>query len=262
MVDTASGAMVTPNKPATEAPIDQFTLPTAQAPPNKGIDTRTGQQVPVIEIKPENNPNVSLQPRPQADTENIINIQRQIRGETALKNIPNPVVPEVKTLLDKNPVVNPTLSNAQNPQDVARAFIAPSVDFFTTIKDVLLSKKPIKVQEAQSSFDSVISELGKQNSLIATGDMEINQALANLDLGAQALNRLEATQKGLGKANLRYWLTDGKEVESMIIQNKLALERARTELLLSAQQGRQAKAQRAVESGIIPQAPPIRGAGR
>lgn len=116
---------------------------------------------------------------------------------------------------------------------MAKSTTAGIVDF---IRVGITGKKPLKVQQAEATFNDLNSALGQDVKLVQAGALSLEEAKVNLEKAAQTINRMEESQKKLGKENLRYWTDNGAEVQAQIIIQKEQLAGRRLELLNAAQQ--------------------------
>ncbi len=121
-----------------------------------------------------------------------------------------------------------------------KAQVANFVDF---VRVGVTGKKPLKVSQAEASLTDGLSAVNQNIKAVREGILDYHEAIDSLERTAAAINRLERSQKGLGKENLRYWSDEGKEVEAEIINAKERIDQMRTELLVAAQEGRLAQAQ-------------------
>jgi len=107
-------------------------------------------------------------------------------------------------------------------------------EIYDFINSLFSEGKSIKQKEAESTLNQVMADLSSDIALVKTGEKNPQIVREKIKMANQALNRLDESVKGLGKLNLRYWLIDGKDV-----QTKLSNERDNlndySELLLRAQ---------------------------
>lgn len=84
--------------------------------------------------------------------------------------------------------------------------------------------KGINQREAEQTFNQVESSFSQDIAAVEAGLLDASVVQKKIDLAQQANIRLAESVKGLGKYNLRYWLTDGKEVETLLVVNQGSLD--------------------------------------
>lgn len=138
---------------------------------------------------------------------------------------------------------------APNPE-LATSAIIPSPEQVTAAKNAILAnvagvygvlrtgatgQKPIKQAVAEQNLNKATSEIDQMIQGVQQGLFSPNEAIANFELAAAEYVRLEASVKGLGQLNLRYWETEGHEVETMLAVHRSILERQRSELIAAGE---------------------------
>jgi len=94
--------------------------------------------------------------------------------------------------------------------------------------------KTARAQQAEEGFNAATSIISKDIEMIKTGDKSYVDTIADLERAVQAMNRLEETAHGIGKLNLRYWIDEGKQLETDVINQRVILENLRTEIINAA----------------------------
>ena len=103
--------------------------------------------------------------------------------------------------------------------------------FIDIIRSGITGKKPLPVQKAETSFSDASNTISQGIELVKTGQKNISELERDFEQAVGAINRLEAEAKLKGKLNLRFWIDEGKELETSIINEKAILENKRIELL-------------------------------
>ena len=100
-----------------------------------------------------------------------------------------------------------------------------------------------KIQNTKSTLTNINSLISTDIGLVSQGLKDPNEVTSSLQEAAFALNRVERTTKGLGKASPRYWLDQGKEIETFLVVERGNLDSLRTQLIVAAEEGRLSRAQ-------------------
>jgi len=98
--------------------------------------------------------------------------------------------------------------------------VAGIIDF---LRVAIKGGKPIEVQQAESSLNDAMVQVGREIDLVKSGARAARDAKTTFLLVQNSISRLEASQKGFGKLNVRYWSDEGKEVEAQILIAKQRL---------------------------------------
>lgn len=93
------------------------------------------------------------------------------------------------------------------------------------------TKKTTPITQAENTFNELTATISNDIELAKMGLADPNKTLKDINLAIEAISRLEAQTRGLGKANLRYWIDEGKELESSIMNEKSSLEGQRIQIL-------------------------------
>ena len=124
--------------------------------------------------------------------------------------------------------VKPTLGFTANLIASLSSFLPETLQFGT--------KKSINVQKAESTFTDLSSAIDTNINLVRSGQLPMTTVLKDMEQAIVAVAQLESQTKGTGKANLRYWLDQGREIEAQVAREKAILERQRLQLLNAAQE--------------------------
>lgn len=106
--------------------------------------------------------------------------------------------------------------------------------------------KSINQKEAERTFSGLQGDVAQDLTLISQGlDVDLDATRKKIAMMENANNRLIESVNGRGKFNLRYWLTDGIDVETFAISNvdtinglKLRLAYAQQQALLKQQKAK------------------------
>ena len=115
--------------------------------------------------------------------------------------------------------------------------IKTAAEIINGVTAVIAGKKTARVQVAEENLNTALNVINKNIDLVRTGAKPSYEAFHDFNLAKESINDLERTNKGLGKINLRYWLSGGKETEIAVLQAKTTLENLRLELLNAIAQG-------------------------
>lgn len=100
-------------------------------------------------------------------------------------------------------------------------FTASAYDFVYSLTQ---GGKGIQQREAEQTFGKIEADFAQDLTLVKSGLKDANEVRNKIKLAQSAIGRLEASQKGIGKYNLRYFLTDGADIEAMISINRDTLK--------------------------------------
>jgi hypothetical protein len=106
------------------------------------------------------------------------------------------------------------------------------------VTSTLSARKQADVITAESSLNDALAQIGRDIQLVKNGLKPAYEVKASFRLANNALGRLESSQKGTGKLNLRYWLGGGKEIETEVLITKQRMQDLWQELLIAEQTGR------------------------
>lgn len=87
-------------------------------------------------------------------------------------------------------------------------------------------KKSTKAVQAEETFNTISSTIDAQ---IKSGD--IAGAVKNIEVALDSIKTLQAQTRGKGKLNLRYWLDQGKDIETTAQKEIILLEAQRNQIL-------------------------------
>jgi hypothetical protein len=126
----------------------------------------------------------------------------------------------------------------------AAAVFVPAAKLFDSFNSLLQKKKTIDVTTAESALTDTMSVVNTNIAEVRKGNPNVTyqQVKGDIQRARGSLNDLEQTQKGLGKANLRYWISSGKEIEAEIIQKQNELNLAEQALDTAYIEGRNIRA--------------------
>lgn len=149
------------------------------------------------------------------------------------KNIPVKMKPGMKQII---PGVETTGSLKKDIGIAAPVIAQTAAEIYDTFEKSLFgARKSGRVQKAETEFTDATNIIKQNIEMVKAGNKDYTDALRDFENALGAISRLERTTKGLGKINLRYWLDNGKELETSILNEKTILENLRAELITAAQ---------------------------
>lgn len=168
----------------------------------------------------------------------LTNEQKRIIDITNVQNNPNaPIGEKIRAVGEKAGI---DITNAA--KEAIPTFIKSTARIIDAAASVFSQKKQIDVIAAEGALNDAMNALNNDIELVRLGQKSDYEVQQDIQQAESFMNNLERTQQGLGKANLRYWITDGKEVEAKIILTKRDLQTFRTRLLIAEQEARVNKA--------------------
>lgn len=99
-------------------------------------------------------------------------------------------------------------------------FLTTAAGLIDAAESLITKAKPLDVRTTESALDTSTTMIKNDIELVRNGLMTREQAYINFAHYQLALSKLEQTNRGLGKANLRYWQGGGLEVETDILNYK------------------------------------------
>lgn len=159
-------------------------------------------------------------------------LQKDTGEPTAFKNA------LIASTLPMGAIADIGFSTAFNtsPSDISTGvskWVAQSYDFYQSFTK---EGKSISQIEAEKTFNKVESDLNQDLMLVANGFKNPSEVRKKITLAEQAIDRLEQATRGANKANLRYMLLDGKDVEAQLIINRQDLQDFKVRLLYAEQE--------------------------
>ena len=109
--------------------------------------------------------------------------------------------------------------------------MSSGAEIIDAIRTGILGGKTTRVKQAESAFTDAAAINDENIELVRTNQISDTDALRDFERAIAAINRLEATSKGLGKANLRFWIDKGAELEAQISRERQILEIQRLKLI-------------------------------
>lgn len=126
-----------------------------------------------------------------------------------------------------------------------------TANIYDNLRATITGGETADIKGARASFTQAGAAIESDINLVRQGLLSPSEAMRNFELAVQAQVRLENAAKKKGLNNLRYWVRDGKDLETDILINRQFLEKQRDQLLIAeqqaivnAQQQRVAEAQR------------------
>ena len=113
--------------------------------------------------------------------------------------------------------------------------IAPTLKFTATAFDAIrtvFGKQPKAEQKAATALNEALEPLSEDMKNVKAGLVDKDDVLKNIQIAEESLLFLEETQKGLGKANVDYWIDEGLGIEISIKNTRDTLNRYKRDLLL------------------------------
>jgi len=142
-----------------------------------------------------------------------------------------PLVTREQALLEKD---ERKMGEFAEAAEIAIGLTAQGIDLVTSTFSV---RKQADVVTAEASFNDAIGQIERNIISVAAGRMSSSSTKTDFQLAKTAIGRLESSQKGAGRINLRYWLGGGKEVEGELIIFKERLAELKLEMdILAATQ--------------------------
>lgn len=143
--------------------------------------------------------------------------------------------------LTKKGILSNVETSGNLGQDIsmgATEFISTAAEVYDAMVSMVKGRKTLKTQKAEASFTDATAILQQDLEMVRSGQMSAIDASRDLEEAAAAINRLESSAKGIGKDNLRWFIDQGKEIETQIIREKRILENLRLELINAQQEAR------------------------
>ena len=146
-------------------------------------------------------------------------------GEPLPQGIPNKIIAGVSAAAQASPpnllagtFINTALGNELTPiQKMGIKTIAEVYDFVYSLTQ---GGKGIQQKEAEASFADVKSSVNMNIALIKEGLADPDEVAQMIEDADRINNRLEQSAKGWSQKNLRYFLTDGIDVQTQVYLNK------------------------------------------
>lgn len=132
-------------------------------------------------------------------------------------NIPS--IPQIKATF--------TLANAKESGEAILREVASIYDFVYSLTQ---GGKGIQQKEAEQTFAKLEGDIIQDLALVQQGLKSPLDVKKKIDLMEDANSRLEQSVKGLNGFNLRYFLTDGADVQANLINNKDNIQDFRNQL--------------------------------
>jgi hypothetical protein len=132
------------------------------------------------------------------------------------------------TALEKTtdvPVVGRFLSKTAQGISALSSFLPEFLQFGT--------KKSAIVTQAEQTFSNIISGLNQDVSAVSAGTISSADVQRDIDMAISSIAKLEQQAHGLGRANLRYWLDQGREIETQAKYELRALQEVQNKLIAS-----------------------------
>lgn len=103
-------------------------------------------------------------------------------------------------------------------------------------------KPPLKLAKAEDTFKAAFNIVESDIEAVRNNQKTLGEAQLDLEQSIISLNAIQATQRGIGKLNLNYWVDEGLNVETEIALRLEELEDKRLELNVAAAEARINKA--------------------
>lgn len=173
-------------------------------------------------------------------------------------NLNSGVFPENSTLGKVESSVNTFGENigagsrgSLTPGIVGGIAASTAAQFIDGVASIFSARKSADVITAEGALNDAIGKIESDIELVKAGRKNYSEVKLNFERARTSLNRLQGTQKGLGKLNLRYWLGGGAEVEQAILIYNETLEELEQELDIAAQEGRLARTQAMRQQAVL-----------
>lgn len=247
----------TPNIPPVQQPVQQPTItpPPAPAPSsNRNIEfppnslqvniTQSGQKstIPIKEYYAQREAEVRAR-RVKAFNEQY----PESLKETAAR-LQEPMVPTTEQAIEEWKAAHPEESldeigkfrraistteplTKERYEAVKEPFLQTGAELMDAIRVGVTSGKPTRIKQAEASFADAARITDENIELVRTNQISGTSAWRDMDASIAALVRLEATTVGLGKANSRYWIDNGAELEAQILLERQILQIQRLKLI-------------------------------
>ena len=116
---------------------------------------------------------------------------------------------------------------------IGKRMLPTAAEIYDSIEKAIGNRKTTRVQASEQAFSDATNTISQDIELVRAGIANYEETKKHLLQAAAAINRLEGTTHGLGKANLRYWISSGKELETSIINEKTILRNQLVDLELA-----------------------------
>lgn len=121
-------------------------------------------------------------------------------------------------------------------QETGTKIVETAAGVIDAVTSVLSARKQADVQTAEGALQDSLKIINSDIQAVKNGQKSYSEARVGFEQAINSISNLESSQKGLGQANLRYWLGGGKEIETEIIAYKVILENLDQELLAAREQ--------------------------
>ena len=112
-----------------------------------------------------------------------------------------------------------------------------AVNAIDQISSALQSKKDVKQLVAEQALTDTFTTLTDSIEQLKLGNVDASEIIESFDLVQEKIDNLESLLHGSNKLRLRYFLTDGKDIETEVRKRKKQLEFLRENIAVAAQQG-------------------------
>lgn len=174
------------------------------------------------------------------DTQLLTPVEEQVAQTGAMKETDDANLPPI-TQLTRNIKsfvgIEDVPSGRLSFQEAALGGISSSAKIYDAVYSAVLNKKPLSVSTYETSFTDASNVLARDIELVRAGLKSPVEAQRNYQQALISINKLEEVSHNRGMVNLRYWITDGFELETSIAQEKALLESQRIALLQATIQG-------------------------
>lgn len=250
---TEGGAMTPPQRSKKREEGAGITKPKYPS-PNSLVSSSRPKGVP----KEETQLLTGLSPEEQEKIQLANAIEGQERAKSQIDDLKKKAQVKIQTEKTekipgfKLPSTEEIKSNVKAAEDKEYNERIKNQSYFEGVKEGAATIIPGIVDVIRTAFTmkqstKAIAQINEFTDLSATMDDEIEMvkngkdptsALIAMDMLASALIRLEETEVTTGRINLRYWLDNGKELQSQIKKEQTILEQKRDKLELAILQNR------------------------
>jgi hypothetical protein len=122
--------------------------------------------------------------------------------------------------------------------NILGGIVKTGAEIYDFVYSLTQGGKSIKQKEAETTFNRIETDMTQDIALVKAGFKDPYEVRKKIKLAKEAINRLEESTAGLGKANLRYWLTDGKDIQAQLLINRQDLIDFENQLLLAEAEAR------------------------
>ena len=112
-----------------------------------------------------------------------------------------------------------------------------AVNAIDQISSALQSKKDVKQLVAEQALTDTFTTLTDSIEQLKLGNVDASEIIESFDLVQEKIDNLESLLHGSNKLRLRYFLTEGKDIETEVRKRKKQLEFLRENIAVAAQQG-------------------------